>query len=140
MVQEDGRPQDGDEATTSAGTEESATGEEGRREYREAKRQRDVSDSAEVSFPSFLAGLYTQTLASLGEVENPMTGEREKDLAQAQYLIDTIGMLQKKTEGNLEGQEKQYLMNLLQDLRMRYVRAVDAAAQQGTSEQEEGSE
>lgn len=77
----------------------------------------------EANFQVFLAGLYSQTMVALGEFESPVSGQREKNLPGASYLIDTIAMLQKKTEGNLDAEESQYFRNLLHDLRMRYVNA-----------------
>ena len=71
----------------------------------------------------FLAGLYTQTLICLGQIEHPATGEQEKNLPEAQYLIDTIAMLQQKTSGNLTPDEGDYVESILYDLRMRFVNA-----------------
>jgi len=79
------------------------------------------------TFPQFLSGLASQVLISLGEVENPMTGKREVDLAQAQHTIDLLQMLQEKTQGNLTEQEGTFLTNVLHDLRLRYVRAASTA-------------
>lgn len=75
------------------------------------------------SFAQFISGLATQVLISLGEVENPMTGRREGDLAQAQHTIDLLQLLQEKTKGNLTPQEENFVSNALHDLRLRYVRA-----------------
>jgi hypothetical protein len=114
-------------------------GAEGSRNYRRAKRQSDAETVAEPDFQTFLAGLYTQTLVSLGAVENPATGERKSDMSQAQYLIDTLGMIKEKTEGNLDQQEQQYLLSLLQDLRMRYVRSVETAQKEDAEEATEAA-
>ena len=70
---------------------------------------------------TFISGLYMQTLAALGAIENPITGERERNPEEAAYMIDTIGMLKEKMRGNLTGDEEAYLQNILTDLRMRYV-------------------
>ncbi len=75
----------------------------------------------EPSIPVFLAGLYTQTLIALGEIENPLTGKKQQSPDEAEYLIDTIALLQEKTEGNLEPEESAYVQNVLTDLRVRYV-------------------
>ena len=75
------------------------------------------------NFMVFLAGLYTQTLMSLGELENPVTEKTEKNLQESQYIIDTIDMLRRKTEGNLTDEEQRYIEGLLHDLRIRYVAA-----------------
>jgi hypothetical protein len=73
----------------------------------------------------FMAGLYTQTLMALGELENPLTGEKRRNADEAAMLIDTIAMLQAKTRGNLTPEESSYVQNVLTDLRMRYVRAAE---------------
>lgn len=91
----------------------------------------------EPNFQVFLAGLYAQTLMSLGEVENPVTTKRERNLAEAQYLIDTIDMLKDKAEGNLTEQEQHYVENLLHDLRIRYVNALNAGRPQHPQEASE---
>ena len=83
----------------------------------------------------FLAGLSTQTLAALGELENPITKKKGRDLREARYIIDTIEMLKQKTQGNLSEDEEQYLDGLLHDLRIRYVSAV----QSGEAEEEGGA-
>ena len=92
----------------------------------------------EPSVQIFMAGLYTQTLVLLGLMPNPATGETSRDLAEAQYLIDTIAMLQEKTKGNLTEEESSYLEGILYDLRMRFVSATSqpeaAAETEGTSE------
>ncbi len=77
---------------------------------------------------SLIAGLYMQTLMSLGEVEDPVSKGRERRLPEAGHLIDTIALLQEKTQGNLTEQESAYIESALYDLRMRYVRVADAPA------------
>ncbi|MFO7956398.1 MAG: DUF1844 domain-containing protein [Candidatus Brocadiia bacterium] len=87
----------------------------------------------EPSIPVFMAGLYTQCLVALGDLQNPATGEREPNRAEAEYLIDVIALLRGKMEGNLEPEEESYVQNILTDLRMRYV----SGAGGGQSEEEE---
>jgi hypothetical protein len=77
-------------------------------------------------FRTFLAGLFTQTLMELGEIENPLTRQKRTNLPEASYLIDTIDMLRDKTRGNLQQDEEEYLNALLHDLRLRYVAAVES--------------
>jgi len=73
------------------------------------------------SVAAFMAGLYTQTLAALGQIENPLTGKKERRKEEAQYLIDTIAMLAEKMAGNITAEEEAYISRVLYDLRMRYV-------------------
>jgi hypothetical protein len=69
---------------------------------------------------------------ALGAVEDPITKEMNKALPEASFLIDTIGMLREKTEGNLTSDEQSYLNALLHDLQMRYVEATGGAEAQAT--------
>ena len=75
----------------------------------------------EADFATFVYSLNTQALLFLGKIPNPMTGKYEKDVNMAKYLIDTIDMLSKKTEGNLDENEKKLVENILYDLRMAYI-------------------
>jgi hypothetical protein len=89
----------------------------------EAAPEAGPTQYPEPTIPVFLAGLYTQTLVALGVLENPLSGERTKNVAEAAYLIDTIGMLKEKTDGNLTEEEDAYFEHVLYDLRLRYVSA-----------------
>jgi Domain of unknown function (DUF1844) len=84
----------------------------------EADAQTDASD---MTFGTFLVSLSTQALLSLGEIPDPATGERTRDLPAAQQLIDIIGILREKTRGNLDRDEQSLLDAVLFDLRMKYV-------------------
>ena len=75
----------------------------------------------EVTFTTFMVGLSTQALAALGEISDPVSGARSKDLDAAQQLIDIIGMLREKTRGNLDSDEDGLIEAILFDLRMKYV-------------------
>ena len=75
----------------------------------------------EVTFTTFMVGLSTQALAALGEISDPVSGARSKDLHAAQQLIDIIGMLREKTRGNLDSDEDGLIEAILFDLRMKYV-------------------
>ena len=67
------------------------------------------------------ASLASNAAASLGMMPHPVTGESGVDLNTAKHWIDVLGMLEEKTQGNLEEQEAQVLETLLADLRMQYV-------------------
>ena len=79
----------------------------------------DADDPA--SFPSFLMSIASNAAASLGMMEHPVTRKREVDLELGKHWIDVLGMLEKKTRGNLVPQEQQILEGLLADLRMQFV-------------------
>ncbi|MCK4248500.1 MAG: DUF1844 domain-containing protein [Candidatus Omnitrophica bacterium] len=71
----------------------------------------------------FISGMGMQALMHLGELENPLTQKKEKDIVQTKYIIDILGLLQEKTKNNLSDQEEKLLEGLLYDLRMKYVSA-----------------
>jgi hypothetical protein len=89
------------------------------------ERRRDAApqppEEPEVTFTTFMVGLSTQALAALGEISDPVSGARSKDLQAAQQLIDIIGMLREKTRGNLDRDEDGLIEAILFDLRMKYV-------------------
>ena len=79
----------------------------------------------EVNFNSLIFSLSSSALLHLGEIADPQTGEKRKDIALAKHTIDTIAMLKDKTEGNLNEEEEKFLESILTDLRWRYVRAAE---------------
>ena len=78
----------------------------------------------EVNFSTFVFSLSTSALVNLGELPDPMTEEFCQNLALAKQTIDILGMLQEKTQGNLDHEEANLLKSLLYELRMKYVGAI----------------
>ncbi len=75
----------------------------------------------EVTMSAFIFSLSSSALVHLGEIPEPETNQPKLDLAIAKQIIDTLGMLQEKTKGNLDHGEETLLKSVLYDLRMRYV-------------------
>ena len=73
----------------------------------------------EASFLMLAYLLSSQALAHLGEL--PDGSAMEKNLPQAKFTIDLLGILQEKTEGNLTEEEQEFLKRLLFDLRNKFV-------------------
>ena len=78
------------------------------------------------SFLSLIMSLASNAAASLGMMPHPVTGETGVDLQTAKHWIDVLGMLERKTQGNLDQQEAQTVESLLADLRMQYVSFTNA--------------
>lgn len=91
------------------------------KEKDEVGQQKESTSLPEPDFSMFISGIGMQALMHLGEIENPLTGKKQKDMAQAKYVIDILGILKDKTKNNLSVQESNLLDNLLYDLRMKYV-------------------
>lgn len=100
-----------------------AAEEKAQADREQAQQQGRAGPPPKPNFIMFLAGLATQALIHLGEMEHPITKKREKNLDEAKYTIDLIELLEEKTKGNLSAEEKKYLDGILYDLRMRFVAA-----------------
>ena len=85
-----------------------------------------------VTFSTFVLGLSTQALLHLGEIPDPATQRRDRDLPAAKQVIDILGILRDKTRNNLEPGEQSLLDSVLYDLRMRYVELVRPGAKEST--------
>jgi hypothetical protein len=75
----------------------------------------------EANFLTLVFSLYTHAQIFLGVIPNPITQQPEKDLPQAKYNIDLLGILMEKTKGNLSKEEEQALEGILYELRMNYI-------------------
>jgi hypothetical protein len=94
---------------------EGAGGERGEKESK-------LPPLPEIDFSSFTFSLSTSALFHLGEIPDPVTQKREKDLSLAKQTIDILGILKEKTRGNLTPDEERLMENILTDLRWRYIR------------------
>ena len=89
--------------------------------------EEDLADARDpASFVSFLMSIASNAASALGMMEHPVTHQREVDVELGKHWIDVLGMLQKKTAGNLSPQEKRMLEGLLADLRMQYVSLINS--------------
>jgi Domain of unknown function (DUF1844) len=92
--------------------------------------EEDLADARDpASFMNFLMLLAQNAASTLGMVEHPVTHQRDVDIDAGKHWIDVLGMLQKKTDGNLTPQEKRMLEGLLADLRMQYVSLINSPQQ-----------
>ena len=62
----------------------------------------------------------------LGQIPNPHTGEKQINLRAAKSVIDSLEMLESKTQGNLTAIEEKLLTTALNNLRPLYLDATGA--------------
>jgi hypothetical protein len=74
-------------------------------------------------FSTFVAMLANNVMMFLGQIPDPVTQQRRRDLPQAKHTVDLLLMLRDKTQGNLTTQEEQLMRELLPQLQMAYVSA-----------------
>lgn len=93
------------------------------KEETEKKRQKKAGCGPlpKGDFAALLSMLATQAFFAMGllKVEGQ---EREPDLEIARYNIDMLETLEEKTKGNLSKEEQDVLNNMLNQLRMAYVK------------------
>jgi hypothetical protein len=75
-----------------------------------------------MSFHSFIMSLAHQALMLLGEIPGPDGKTFPPDKDAARQTIDILSMLEHKTRGNLNAEEKHFLEEILHELRLRFVR------------------
>ena len=63
-----------------------------------------------------------QAYMALGAIKDPKTEKPMIDLEYAKHSIDILELLQQKTNGNLSAPEKNYMDNMLYQIRMTFVR------------------
>lgn len=81
----------------------------------------------EITFERFMASLYMSGMMQMGMMHEEGAQPRV-DMIGARQTIDTLGLLQEKTKGNLTPTEEHFLQNCLYELRMAYVEVTNALA------------
>jgi hypothetical protein len=114
-----------DTSTDDASTDSSAVGEG------QANQEGDDTAAAgaqeapplpEINFATFIVSLNASALLHLGAIEDPVSGQTNKNLPMAKQTIDILSMLEEKTASNLTTEESNLLKNILYDLRIIYVK------------------
>jgi hypothetical protein len=83
----------------------------------------DQAESA-VTFLGFILSLAHTAAVHFGDVPDPVSGETiPANLPAAQQMIDILSLLEEKTRGNLTAEERQFMEQILYELRLRYVEA-----------------
>jgi len=101
-------------------------------EVRSEETQAEEASAAEEEFnlppmdvysllKSFVGLLGAHAWQWMGLIKNPVTGQMEKDLAQAKVAIDTISALAHQLEDKLEPSEREELRSLLSNLQINFV-------------------
>ena len=86
--------------------------------------QTQERDESAVTFLGFILSLAHTAAVHFGDVPDPVTGQTiPANLPAAQQMIDILSLLEEKTRGNLTAEERQFLDQILYELRLRYVEA-----------------
>jgi len=84
----------------------------------------DPAAESAVTFLGFILSLAHTAAVHFGDVPDPVSGQTiPANLPAAQQMIDILSLLEEKTRGNLSAEERQFLDQILYELRLRYVEA-----------------
>ncbi|HEY3131251.1 MAG TPA: DUF1844 domain-containing protein [Acidobacteriota bacterium] len=92
-----------------------------------SSRQQSAPPKAEPSadasgeLAAFLMSLANTAMMYMEAAKDPAAGRFEQNVAAAKQMIDWLGVVQRKTEGNRSAEESLLLENLLYELRMQYL-------------------
>jgi len=77
--------------------------------------------------PSIITIIMMLSGSAIGYLEAAADKEKQdkkkENLQLARFTIDLLAVLEEKTKGNLEEEEKKTLENVLADLRLQYIKA-----------------
>lgn len=90
------------------------------------QRRRVDEDYPAVTFSDFVISLSTSAIFHFGDIPDPVSGKAEKNLGAAKQTIDILGIIEQKTRGNLDENEKKLMDAVLYELRMRYVKVKES--------------
>ena len=78
----------------------------------------------QLTFTAFVLSLASTAAIHFGDLPDPVSGQpSEPNLDAAAQMIEILGLLDVKTRGNLDAEERQILEQVLYELRMRFVEA-----------------
>src|SRR5215471_12975022 len=109
------------------------------REYDEGNKRLDdilrektggKTQSLEMTFERLVASLYMTAMLQLGLMA-PEGEQPRADILGARQTIDTLGILNEKTKGNLTPAEQNLMQQSLFDLRMAYLELTNAITRAG---------
>ncbi|MGY8770524.1 MAG: DUF1844 domain-containing protein [Pirellulales bacterium] len=77
--------------------------------------------TSEAMFAMLISSIASQAFMALGQLPDPETNTPVVRPDLAKHFIDTLGMLDAKTKGNLSKEEAQMMEDVLHQLRMMFV-------------------
>jgi hypothetical protein len=72
-------------------------------------------------FMGLVLMFHAAAMQHMGKTKNPISDKVERNLDQAQFVIDTLDALVVKTKGNLSDDENRFLVNVVKELKLNYV-------------------
>lgn len=92
-----------------------------KRQEQSGEAREGADEMPPASFPMLVSTLATQALVALGQLPDPFSGQPELNLPVAKHFIDTLAILQQKTQGNLTAEESAMMTDVVHQLRLAFV-------------------
>lgn len=109
---------------TAEGEAKAASEEEPREETESAKQpEQPTPPLPPIDFNTFILSLASSVQVHLGFLPDPVEGKTSKNFDLAKQTIDVLGILEEKTNGNLNEAEEKLLKDILHTLRLQFVEA-----------------
>ncbi len=112
-----------DKRSSKQSEEEAKASEESQKKERatEEPPSQTEAQNFELNFSTFVLSLTSSAFYHLGDIPDPVTGEKEENLPAVKQTIDILIMLKEKTKNNLDADEAKLLEQLIYELQMKYV-------------------
>ena len=91
------------------------------------------------SMQFLISMLSSQVMMALGFLPDPSGQQPPVDMGMAKHFIDLLGVLEEKTEGNLNEEEKQMLTESLHQFRMAFMQMTAQSADSAAGTTGEGA-
>lgn len=84
-------------------------------------QQGDPGEMPPADFKTLISTMVSQALLYMGAIPEPSSGQRILHLDLARHNIDMLGVLEEKTQGNLDEEESKLLTQAVSELRSSFV-------------------
>ena len=106
-------------------SEEEAKAADASQKKESAEKEKPPAQAAgqefELNFSTFVLSLTSSAFYHLGDIPDPMTGQKQENLPAVKQTIDILIMLQDKTKNNLDAEEAKLMEQLIYELQIKYV-------------------
>ena len=114
-----------DKRSSNQSDEEAKATDEPQKKEPAAKEEAPSEEAAgkefELNFSTFVLSLTSSAFYHLGDIPDPMTGQKAENLPAVKQTIDILIMLQEKTKNNLDAEEAKLMEQLIYELQIKYV-------------------
>lgn len=114
-----------DKRSSNQSDEEAKATDESQKKEQAAKEEPPAAQAAgkefELNFSTFVLSLTSSAFYHLGDIPDPMTGQKQENLPAVKQTIDILIMLQEKTKNNLDAEEAKLMEQLIYELQIKYV-------------------